>query len=312
MNDELEKISHSKINILNMLVLDITYRKPHLHFDKEILFILNGAGQIKTQGQNYDIHQGQAIIFNSCQPHELISSLNMQVLVVQLNTDIFEQAIPQLSNIHFNRQPFELSAHPETLVHLLELGRNYFSHDTQVPLQLLGHAAFALDGILSCCDYSLLSHVEQDKRIDLQAKIQSISTYLHKNYNRKVSLEDVASRQGLTRTYFSTFFKQHFGMTFKAYLDDLRCNHAYQMLATTKESLLTITYDSGFADTRTLNKSFEQRYGMTPKAFKRKQNFDFRQALVTVQPDGDSIDQQKFYNDKEALAIIENFAKNHL
>ena len=35
MKNELENIYHSKINNFNFLLVDITYRKPHLHFDIE-------------------------------------------------------------------------------------------------------------------------------------------------------------------------------------------------------------------------------------------------------------------------------------
>lgn len=49
MKNELENIYHSKINNLNFLLVDITYRKPHLHFDIELAFVLEGAGQVITQ-----------------------------------------------------------------------------------------------------------------------------------------------------------------------------------------------------------------------------------------------------------------------
>ena len=101
MKNELENIYHSKINNLNFLLVDITYRKPHLHFDIELAFVLEGAGQVITQEQCFEIKAGQAIIFNSCQVHELSSSDSMKLLILQFSSEIFKIIFPQLDKIYF-------------------------------------------------------------------------------------------------------------------------------------------------------------------------------------------------------------------
>ena len=41
MKNELENIYH-RVDSLNYLLVDISYRRPHLHFDNEIALILGG------------------------------------------------------------------------------------------------------------------------------------------------------------------------------------------------------------------------------------------------------------------------------
>lgn len=119
MKNELENIYHSKINNLNFLLVDITYRKPHLHFDIELAFVLEGLGTVTTQENFFEITAGQAIIFNSCQVHELSSSDSMKLLILQFSSEIFKIIFPQLDKIYFESHPFNLENQPETLKLLL-------------------------------------------------------------------------------------------------------------------------------------------------------------------------------------------------
>jgi AraC-like DNA-binding protein len=60
-------------------------------------------------------------------------------------------------------------------------------------------------------------------------------------------------------------------MTFSEYVNQLRLTHARQLLADqdSKLTIAAIALDSGFNSTETFYRSFREKYGLTPNAFRR-------------------------------------------
>ncbi|MFC4652316.1 helix-turn-helix domain-containing protein [Lactococcus nasutitermitis] len=307
MKNELENIHHLKMNNLNFLLVDISYRKPHLHFDMEVAFVLEGSGIAQTQDKEIKLHEGQVIIFNSCQVHELSSQVGMKLLILQFSTNIFELVFPQLDKTYFESQAVNLFDKPDILQLLLKTAKCYFQENYS-PLQTYGFISLLLDSLLKVCHYTILKETEQNKLMDLQDRIQHIATYIHENYTDKISLDDLASREGFSRTYFSHFFKNNFGVTFKDYVNTLRCENAATLLATTKENLLSISYACGFADIRTLNNSFAKYYGLLPKDY-RNSDLAWRASRSTSY-NQDEIDNQTFYSNEASYELIKQFEEN--
>ncbi|WP_288597137.1 AraC family transcriptional regulator [uncultured Lactococcus sp.] len=311
MKNELENIYHSKINNLNFLLVDITYRKPHLHFDIELAFVLEGTGTVRTQEHSFEISAEQAIIFNNCQLHEFSSRGEMKLLILQFSTQIFEMVSPQLDKIHFESGPFNLRDQPETLRLLLKTALSYFSKDGNTPPRILrthGYAFLLLNHLLDITPYNILSSFEQNKLMDLQGRMERISTYIHENYDQKISLDSMASREGFSRTYFSHFFKRNFGITFKDYLNNLRCEKARTLL-TTKENLLNISYMCGFSDIRSLNTAFVKFYGVLPKDYRRNNTLPPKPEPISFNQD--EIDNQVFYSDQGSFDILRYYFEKH-
>ncbi|GAB2025799.1 helix-turn-helix domain-containing protein [Lactovum odontotermitis] len=309
MKNELEAIAHSKINNLNFLLVDIAYRKPHFHFDMEVSFILEGSGVIRTQDQEIPIKAGQGIIFNNCQVHEIVSEQSMKILVFQFSTTLFEIVFPQLSEMNFESQLFNLSDNLDILYFTFRAALSYFKDGNHSPLRVHGYTSLILDGLMKICNYTILNAAQQNKIIDLQERIQRISTFIHENYTDKISLDDLASREGFSRTYFSHFFKNNFGITFKEYLNNLRCEKARTLLSSTNENLLTISYICGFSDIRTLNNAFMKCYNVSPKDY-RKTGHHLPYELTDIGEipfNQDEIDNQRTYDDAESFDILHRY-----
>ncbi len=309
MKNELEAIPHSKMSSLNFLLVDISYRKPHLHFEMELAYVIEGTGTIKTQETSYSVQKGQAILFNSFQLHEIISDKSLRLLIIQFDTTVFESIMPQLGTIYFDSKPFYLKEYRNLFYNILYSTISYFEKESYSPLRVHGFVSLVLDYLLKICDYSVLNTAQQNKLMDLQERIQRIASYIHEHYSSKISLDDLASREGFSRTYFSHFFKNNFGMTFKEYLDNIRCEKAKGLLNTTSENLLTVSYLCGFSDIRTLNNAFEKRYGLLPKDYRRSE--DAIKEIDTSSYNQDEIDNQKLYTDEEALDLLYEYFEEY-
>ena len=95
--------------------------------------------------------------------------------------------------------------------------------------------------------------------------LREIITYVTEHYTEKLSLEDVANQVGFSREYFCRFFKQHMGITFLRYLNEVRISHAGRLLTSTDMSISEVMTESGFTNQTIFNRLFKEIYGMTPR-----------------------------------------------
>jgi AraC-like DNA-binding protein len=86
---------------------------------------------------------------------------------------------------------------------------------------------------------------------------------------RGLSVSGLASKLGIHPATLTGAFRQHQGMTTRAFLTGLRVQHAARELAQSGASLDEIALDCGFCDQAHLGRHFKRRYGMTPAAYRR-------------------------------------------
>ncbi len=101
-------------------------------------------------------------------------------------------------------------------------------------------------------------------------RLDRAKDYISKNFQRSLSLSEVASRTGFSVSRFSRCFKETFGMGFSDYLLQLRCDHARRLLETTRLSIGQIAQDCGFQSASYFIQQFKKRIGATPQAFRQQ------------------------------------------
>lgn len=93
--------------------------------------------------------------------------------------------------------------------------------------------------------------------------------YINANYNKTLSLEDVAKRSMLSQSYFSYLFKIVTSKTFVEYVNDLRISQAMELLRTTNRRVIDICCEVGFNNVNYFNKLFRQQTGVTPVFYRK-------------------------------------------
>ena len=68
----------------------------------------------------------------------------------------------------------------------------------------------------------------------------------------------------------SRLFSQIFHRNFNQYLNDARLNYASYRLENTRDSITNICLDSGFESQRTFNRTFKERYKISPSDYRSK------------------------------------------
>jgi AraC-like DNA-binding protein len=103
-------------------------------------------------------------------------------------------------------------------------------------------------------------------------RLERAKDYVSKNFQRALSLSEVASRTGFSVSRFSRCFKEAFGMGFSDYLLTLRCDHARRLLETTRLSIGQIAQDCGFQSASYFIQQFKRRVGQTPQSYRQQKS----------------------------------------
>ena len=94
----------------------------------------------------------------------------------------------------------------------------------------------------------------------------------HNFYNASLSIQKLASSSLMSESLFRRKFHQLFGVSPKKYLDDLRMEHAQNMLETGNFSQTEIARSCGYYDVKYFRTAFKNKTGMSISAYIKKNN----------------------------------------
>ena len=130
---------------------------------------------------------------------------------------------------------------------------------------------FAILSLISTQDdYMLIKSVNECDSQDIAERRAKIDRYLECHYYNKVSLEEISKYVGMSRTYFSIFFKTHYNEGFSDYLTRLRVEKASNMLSQTETPIPAIAAQCGFKTVQYFTRAFKKVMGLTPGAVRKK------------------------------------------
>lgn len=99
-------------------------------------------------------------------------------------------------------------------------------------------------------------------------KTKQILKYVEQNYSRKITIKEMAEACSFSQSHFMKFFKSTIGTSFTVYLNDYRLIMASRLLISSDDSVLTISAECGFDNLSYFNRTFRQKFSMTPSEFR--------------------------------------------
>lgn len=97
--------------------------------------------------------------------------------------------------------------------------------------------------------------------------VQRTLEYIHSEYMNDVTVEKMAQRVNLERTYFSVLFKEKMGVSPKQYLIDYRMNVAASLIIKKDISIAVAACSVGYSDLFTFSKMFKRHFGVSPTEY---------------------------------------------
>jgi AraC-like DNA-binding protein len=94
-------------------------------------------------------------------------------------------------------------------------------------------------------------------------------TFVHQHFAEPLTLKQVAHVAGFAPSYFSQLFKQREKVNFESYVNQLRIEHAKELLGVTDLSLERVGQLSGFPLRSYFHRVFKRAVGVTPAEYRR-------------------------------------------
>lgn len=104
--------------------------------------------------------------------------------------------------------------------------------------------------------------------------IQEVAKYCLENIGESITVDDMARVAGYSKYHFNRVFKEFQGITPMAYLRQLRMNHAFGLLQTTRLNIKEIADQCGFEDASYFCKVFRSQYKISPGRFRNQGDYD--------------------------------------
>ena len=110
----------------------------------------------------------------------------------------------------------------------------------------------------------------QGDRALRESRLRRALDYVSLHGHEAISQPQVAKAAGMSTSRFRAFFKETTGWGFARYLREQRVERAAKLLRESSESIATIAHRTGFADQSHLLRCFRDKFGVSPKDYRRK------------------------------------------
>lgn len=99
--------------------------------------------------------------------------------------------------------------------------------------------------------------------------VEKIKEYINQNYNKQITLQDLADCVEMSRTYISNLFKNETGITLWNYLLSVRMEKAAELIKTTNLKIYEIGLSVGYENSVHFIQMFKEYYGVSPSEYRK-------------------------------------------
>jgi AraC family transcriptional regulator of arabinose operon len=100
-------------------------------------------------------------------------------------------------------------------------------------------------------------------------RIEQACRFMEDNLARPFHIEDVAAHCNLSPSRLSHLFKDHMGVSVKAWINTMRLQEARRRLTYSGDNISQIAYAVGFEDANLFAKNFKKNMGCSPREFRK-------------------------------------------
>jgi AraC-like DNA-binding protein len=252
----------------------------HYHEEMELNLILNAKGARRIVGDHIDSIEDLELVlvgpnvYHAWFTHQCRSE-EIREVTIQWHKDLIEDKLLRRNQLSFIRSMLERSQKgilfsretiKAVMPRLLSLNQKS-GFDSVLELLSILHDLSTSRNMRTLSDGSFTNqHYTFNSR-----RIEKAFEYMNTNYDKPVTLGEVAKLVSMTEVSFSRFIKKRTGNTFIDSLNEIRLGHATRMLIDTTHSIAEISYHCGFNNISNFNRIFKKKKMCTPKEF--RENF---------------------------------------
>ncbi len=183
-------------------------------------------------------------IENNASP-ENIKNICSRLIIISIGC-VEEMGINISGSLGANFSPYNEIAKYDTLIDLKEWMTAFFSN--------------------------IINMIQQNKNLKFKGIIKNALQYIEDNYNKELTLSDIANVVFVTPNYLSRIFKEEMQVNFIDWLNKYRIEKAKDMLLEPGAKTYEVAEKVGYGDYKYFSQIFKKYTGITPKDFKDRNN----------------------------------------
>jgi len=259
-----------------------TYDKFHFHDEFEILYNIENSGTRFVGDSIRHFNNGDIVLVGSNVPHCWFSedrfykgnqNLKAKVVVIQFLENFLSDKfvdLPEMKNI---KNLFIKAGHGICFKgkDAIKIGEKIIQVSEEKGWKRLLLMIEVLCLMSQSEKYELLasSSFTKASKYANQDKISCIFNYIILNYQKKTTLEEVASHFNMNPSAFCRYFKKSTSRTLSQVLNEIRVGFACKKIINTDKSFSEISYDCGYMNVPYFNRIFKKIKCVTPQNYKK-------------------------------------------
>jgi AraC-type DNA-binding domain-containing proteins len=287
----LKETNHSEDSLFPLHTADISigYKTNMLncHWHDEIEFILVNSGKalFQIESSSYEVNEGDIIIVGGGELHSAYSLdsnilctcnsliFNSEMLSSKSSDTIQIKFINPLINNQLNLPHHLICANENEKAiktFLLELILTLTSRESNFELICKSYLYMIFSKVMLMVTYKNTTRPLNTISANKIDNFKHILNYIHLNYNKPITLKELASEINMSEGHFCRSFKS---ITFKSpidYLNYYRITKSQNLLINSDKKILEICMDVGFNNLSYFINIFKKTTGYTPSAFRKK------------------------------------------
>lgn len=272
-----EKLSISQTEPLKARFFDYErFTYPwHFHSEYEIIYFEEGTGTRFAGNSIEAFVPGEVLLLGPNLAHYMKSDEHqpngLKGVIIQFEKDFMQQAVSNYS--HFAKIRKLLLESHNGVVFSCFSNDDIYAALNKIPTKKGMEQIISLLEILKIMSETesrkILSTSEPTEiSISEHPRFDKVISFLNRNYNREIKLEEIASVAAMNPSAFCRYFRSTTGKTLKNYIAHMRTSYACKLLLTRKMNIAQISTECGFETVSYFNKTFRNNTGHTPTQYR--------------------------------------------
>lgn len=245
----------------------------HWHNEYEIVFVNSGWLELTLDADTFFLRAGDTALINPGVMHSAVpKAAEYECLLFSPDTCIkqhlsrYEQGRAILSGEEII-PIFTVQKNPEIKKIATTLKNAMSSKGKGYELNVFSSVADIFYTVIS----NNLPVRASEKSLKIAKKLlpfEKVVSFIENNYRSPITLEELASKAGMSRKYFGEYFKKASGKSPIDFLNCYRVERAAEMLVHTDSLVTEIAFECGFNDLSYFIKTFKKQKNTTPARYR--------------------------------------------
>lgn len=245
-------------------------QSTHFHQNLEIVYVLEGGAELQIESESYTLQKGDFLLINANKRHSLHETEpELLTAVFRVNFSMLADFMGTNQLLFWCNTTADKSEAYDQLKSVLDRMLNrYYEKEKEGTIYL---NSIYYEAVYLLTSYFMIKADDARMKESFtpdNSRVFEIQNYVQANYQKQLSLNDLAKKLYLSNAYLSKYIKKRFGLSFLEYVNNIRLFHAVDELVYSDKKITRIALDNGFPTTAAFNKAFKDIYHMTPSSYR--------------------------------------------